>query len=80
MGSPISIGISSAKENRMVFQIESMACGGCVSGAARAIRSVDPEALVEADLPSRRLAVQSQKPREALLGALAEAGFPAVPA
>jgi len=61
----------------MQFHIESMECGGCVRGVTRAIHSVDPDARIEADPPSRRVRVQSAQPGAAFLPALAAAGFPA---
>ena len=61
----------------MQFHIESMECGGCVRGVTRAILSVDPQATVEADPPTRKVRVQSGLPHTAFLPALAAAGFPA---
>lgn len=59
----------------MQFHIQDMTCGGCVRGVSAAIRSVDPEAEVKADLETRRVEVQTRAPREALVAALTEAGF-----
>ncbi len=61
----------------MQFHVENMTCGGCVRGVTRAIQSVDPQAQVAADLDSHKVEVQSQAAREALVKALAEAGFEA---
>jgi copper chaperone len=61
----------------MRFQIENMTCGGCARSVTMAIRSVDPVATVEADLQSHSLTIRSDKPREAFLPALEEAGYPA---
>jgi len=60
----------------MRFHLEDMTCGGCVRGVTRAIHSVDPEAIVEADPPTRTVEVTSTATREALEAALADAGFP----
>ena len=62
----------------MRFHIENMTCGGCARGVSQAIRSVDPAATVEADPPSRSVTIQSQKPADAFLLALAAADFPAL--
>ncbi len=59
----------------MLFQIESMHCGGCVRGVTKAIRSVDPTAEVAADLDAHEVRVTSGAAREALVAALTEAGF-----
>ncbi|MGY6634563.1 MAG: heavy-metal-associated domain-containing protein [Alkalilacustris sp.] len=61
----------------MQFHIENMTCGGCVRGVTQAIRSVDPEAGIDADPPSRNLVVRSPKPGAAFLPALHAAGFDA---
>ena len=61
----------------MQFEIEAMVCGGCARGVAAAIHRVDPGAAVRADPPKRRVEVTTTAPREALMAALAEAGFPA---
>ncbi len=63
----------------MRFQIETMHCGGCARSVTQAILSVDPAARVEADVPSRRLTVASDRPSEDFLPALEAAGYPALP-
>ena len=62
----------------MQFHIRNMTCGGCVRGVTRAIQSVDPGAVIDADPPSRRLSVQSDTPAAAFLPALQAAGFDAI--
>jgi len=59
------------------FHIENMVCGGCVRGVTRAIHSVDPAAMVEADPLARKLTVQSGKAQADFLPALSAAGFDA---
>lgn len=61
----------------MLFYIEMMTCGGCARSVTKAIQSVDPAARVEADPKTRKVEVTSDKPREAFLPALNEAGYPA---
>lgn len=63
----------------MLLTIANMNCSGCLRGVTAAIRSVDPAAEVEADLPARRIALRSDGPLPALLAALAAAGFEARP-
>lgn len=60
----------------MKFHIENMTCGGCVRGVTRAIHSVDPQAEINADPPSRSLEVQTSASQEQIEAALNEAGFP----
>jgi copper chaperone len=63
------------KEALVQLHIENMTCGGCVRGVTRAIHSVDPEAAIEADPPSRKVIVQSDRPGADFLPALESAGF-----
>lgn len=63
----------------MQFNIEDMHCGGCVRGVTKAIHSVDPEAIVHADLDTRNVEVTSNLPREAFVPALDNAGFTVTP-
>jgi copper chaperone len=60
----------------MQFHIEDMTCGGCARGVTKAIQSVDPQAEVRADPPTRKVEVVTSAPREAIEAALREAGFP----
>lgn len=58
------------------FHIENMTCDGCARGVTRAIQSVDPDAKVVADPPSRRVLVTSSAPRDQIEQALLDADFP----
>jgi len=60
----------------MQFHIENMTCGGCVRGVTRAIQSVDPDAVINADPPSRKLEVTTKASQEQIEAALNDAGFP----
>ena len=62
------------------FEVKDMSCGHCVAVITKAIKSVDPSAGVTIDLPARRVKVETARPPEALLCALADAGYPSVPA
>lgn len=61
----------------MQLHIANMECGGCARGVTRAIQSVDPQAIIQADPPARRVTIQSDQPQTAFLPALEAAGFPA---
>jgi copper chaperone len=65
------------KEALVQIHIQNMTCGGCVRGVTRAIHSVDPKAGIEADPPSRKVNVQSDRPGTDFLPALEAAGFAA---
>ena len=64
----------------MRFRIQNMTCGGCARGVTRAVQSVDPAAKVVADPPSRMVEISSDKPRDEIELALAQAGYLAVAA
>lgn len=60
----------------MQFHIENMTCGGCVRGVTKAIQTVDPQAEINADPPTRKLEVNTSASREQIETALNDAGFP----
>ncbi len=57
------------------FQIPNMSCGHCVRAITEAVKTADPKAEVQADLPAHQVQVQSSVPREALVAQLTEAGY-----
>ena len=61
----------------MEFNIPAMSCGHCVGAVTQAVKSLDPAAQVNVDLPARKVVVQSSQDRQAVAAALAEAGYPA---
>lgn len=63
----------------MNYRIEAMHCDGCARAVRAAIREADETANVTIDVPGRRASIDSTRP-DAVLAALAEAGFPATPA
>lgn len=61
----------------MQFHIENMSCSGCAGNVTRAIQSVDKGAVVNADLATRDIVVQTSAPRAEIEAVLAKAGYPA---
>ncbi|MCF3934608.1 heavy-metal-associated domain-containing protein [Acuticoccus sp. M5D2P5] len=61
----------------MTFDVPDMHCGGCVSSVARILSRLDDKATVEADLETRKVRVETSASQDAVLKALAAAGFPA---
>lgn len=59
------------------FTVSGMTCGGCARRVINAILSVDPQAEVTTNPPSRDVTVITQANEQAILAALAEAGYPA---
>lgn len=60
----------------MRFHIEDMTCGGCAGNVVKAIQSVDPNAEVITDPPTRSVQVTSSATRVQLESALCQAGYP----
>ena len=52
-----------------------MSCGHCVKTVTATAQRLDPGAQVQADLVTHRVAVQTTAGRDALVAALAEAGY-----
>ena len=59
------------------FSIPKMSCGGCVKTITGALRALDESAVVTADLVRREVSIRSSTGPDALLAALAQAGYPA---
>lgn len=57
------------------LKIPSMSCGHCVSTITRAIQQTDPAAVVDIDLASRQVRVQSLAERNVIVAAIVEAGY-----
>lgn len=57
------------------FNIQSMSCGHCVRAVTEAVHEVDPKAKVEVDLATKRVHVQTEVARTAVVAALTEAGY-----
>ena len=59
------------------FDIPDMTCGHCAGTVKEAIKSVDPTAVAEVDLHSRKATVETTVDPRAVAAALDEAGYPA---
>lgn len=57
------------------FEIPSMTCGHCVSVVTKAIKQADPRALVEIDLASHRVRVETAEERVTIEKAVTEVGY-----
>ncbi|WP_028604798.1 heavy-metal-associated domain-containing protein [Ottowia thiooxydans] len=58
------------------FYIPNMTCGGCAKSVTKALQSVDPQAPIEIDTPSREVRIESALDESAFLTALSKAGYP----
>jgi len=61
------------------FTVPDMTCNGCVNAITAAIQRIDPAAVVQADLPSHKVQIESAKPAADLAAAIDGAGFTAQP-
>ena len=61
----------------ILLDVKDMACGGCVKSIKEAVAALDGACVVEADLTSGRVEVQTRLEAEAIRAAIEEAGFPA---
>ncbi|MBJ2153887.1 MULTISPECIES: heavy-metal-associated domain-containing protein [Paracoccaceae] len=61
----------------MQFHVESMTCGGCARSVTKAIESVDAQAKIETDPPTRTVKVETSATQDDILKVLDLAGYPA---
>jgi copper chaperone len=59
------------------LSVPDMTCGGCVRRVTNAIHSVDPAADITSTLANREVTIATHATEQAVLAALAEAGYPA---
>jgi copper chaperone CopZ len=57
--------------------VKDMTCNHCVGVVTKAVKSVDPSATVNVDLPNKRVQVDSASSVGAFAKALEDAGYPA---
>ena len=62
-----------------LFHVPGMRCGGCLGSVTRALRAIDADASIEANLDRHEIRVTSSRFESALLAALRDAGYPAEP-
>ena len=55
--------------------LPTMTCGHCISVVTKAIKQVDAQAVVEIDLASHRVRVQTTEDRQTIEAAVVEAGY-----
>lgn len=58
------------------FKIPKMSCGGCVNTIKATLIKLDDEALINVDLPSKQVTVNTDLPEETLKSELALIGYP----
>lgn len=55
--------------------INDMTCGGCVASITRVVKGLDPNATVAANVDSKRVTIESPIDTEAVVAAIANAGY-----
>jgi copper chaperone len=64
----------------ITFEVKDMTCGRCVGVITKAVQQLDAGAVVQIDLPSKRVAVQPDgASADALRAAIAGAGYTPTP-
>ncbi len=58
------------------FQVPAVSCSHCVKAVTEAVKSVDDQAKVQVDLAQHQVNVETSRERQAIVDALAEAGYP----
>lgn len=64
----------------MKLNVPTMACGGCAATIESAVKALDPQATVEANLAEKTVSVTTAKSVDAVTKAVTEAGYPATAA
>ena len=55
--------------------INDMTCGGCVGSITRVVQNLDPNANIDADVATKHVKIDSVLSREAVVEAIAGAGY-----
>ena len=55
--------------------INDMTCGGCVASIARVVKGLDPDAKVDANVETKRVKIDSVVDSDAVVAAIAHAGY-----
>ena len=58
------------------FTLPDMTCGHCVKTVTATVQQVDQAAQLKIDLPSHKVAIESDQPSQAFVAALTEEGYP----
>ena len=60
----------------MKFRIDNMTCGGCARSVTATIKELDQNAIVNIDVESKFVEVESNVSEQEIIDALQEDGFP----
>ena len=60
------------------LKVSGMTCGGCINAVTRAIQAQDPKAIVQADLASQTVTLETALSAAQASQLITDAGFPVV--
>ena len=60
----------------LTLTVSGMTCGGCISAITRTLQAQDPHAIVQVDLPTQTVSINSALSPELTRQLIADAGFP----
>lgn len=60
---------------KYTFQVQGMTCGHCERAVVHAVREIDADAIIQVDLPTGQVVVESEKSRDAVAAAITEEGY-----
>jgi copper chaperone len=60
----------------MEFKVSGMTCQGCINAVKRAIQAQDADAIIQVDLSTQMITVDSTLNRQVLSQLILDAGFP----
>ena len=58
------------------LKVSGMTCGGCINAVTSAIQAQDPQAKVQADLPTQVVSLETSLSPELAAELITDAGFP----
>jgi copper chaperone len=58
------------------LQASGMTCGGCINAVTRAVQAQDPQALVQVDLATQVVSLETNLTAEQVASLITDAGFP----
>lgn len=61
--------------NVINLTIDDMTCSGCVASITRVINGLDPDAIVDANVDTKRVSIDSPIDTDAIVAAITHAGY-----
>lgn len=58
------------------FTVPDMCCNGCVNAITKIVQTLDSDAKINADLPAKKVSIETAATKETIMAALEKGGFP----